>query len=231
MNLCNWFQEAKKGEAFHWNVAIPAGISWCSQQLHVPAVFAKQWIFLLWCATHLEKTKALMQCFFADLMRLALIPQTVGSFSFTCTWSKNVHLYVLFSVISQSEADLHVLEHVLFLRLRAAETPWYKFPAQRLITCEFAPFCVPKAPRDARIGSNVTLRLRLGSKRKYNVWCFSVQKGWHLKMALHIHSHLWAKNQWARQFESETRMLASIVLPLTAPTAHWRKIWVKKNLG
>ncbi len=29
-----------------------------------------------------------------------------GSFSFTCTWSKNVHLYVLFRVISQSQKQI-----------------------------------------------------------------------------------------------------------------------------
>ncbi len=32
-----------------------------------------------------------------------------GSFSFTCTWSKNLHLYVLFSVISQSQKQTCIL--------------------------------------------------------------------------------------------------------------------------
>ncbi len=60
----------------------------------------------------------------------AASPRKIGSFSFTCTWSKNGHLSVLFSVISQSQKQIcnldHVLEYVLFSHRRTAKTPWSK---------------------------------------------------------------------------------------------------------
>ena len=53
-----------------------------------------------------------------------------GSFSFRCTWSKNVHLYTCAFQCHQpiTEADLHldhVPEHVLFSRLSTAKTPCF----------------------------------------------------------------------------------------------------------
>ncbi len=58
-----------------------------------------------------------------------ILSSSSGSFNFTCTWSKNVHLYVLFWGIGKSQKWIwiyidNVLEHVLFSRLREAKTPY-----------------------------------------------------------------------------------------------------------